>query len=169
MTDPHEERRAELVALVRADYDATRSLIDGVVRTSLALRGLGMTLTLALLGYAVAHTSIALGLLGLASTWLFLYLDAYHGWLYDEARRRARAVERILRLRYKQLERGDEDPDVGRDLDHALAAHQFGQYLALPRFHWRLLRQARPRPVYVLLYGSLTALAIAAAVYAALA
>jgi hypothetical protein len=168
MTDPEEMRRAELVALVRADYDATRSMIDGVVRTSIALRGVGMTLTLALLGYAVAHSSCVLGLVGLASTWLFLYLDSFHGWLYDEARRRARSVERVLRLRYQQLERGDEDPDAGRDLDRALAAHRFGQYLALPRFRWRSLGQARPRVVYLLVYGSLTALAISAAVYGAI-
>jgi hypothetical protein len=168
MTDPDEARRAELVALVRADYDATRSLIDGVVRTSIALRGVGVTLTLALLGYAVAHSSFALGLLGVASTWLFLYLDAFHGWLYDEGRRRARSVEHVLRLRYQQLERGNDDPDAGRDLDRALAAHRFGQYLALPRFRWRFLRQARPRSVYLLVYGSLTGLAVAAAVYGAL-
>lgn len=169
MTDPDETRRAELVALVHADYDATRSMIDGVVRTSIALRGLCVTLTLALLGYAVAHSSFALGgLLALASTWLFLYLDAFHGWLYDEARRRARSVEHVLRLRYKQLERGDEDPDARRDLDRALAAHRFGQYLTLPRFRWRLLLRARPRAVYVLVYGSLTVLAIAAAAYGAL-
>ncbi len=127
MTDPDEARRADLVALVHADYDATRSLIDGVVRTSIALRGVGMTLTLALLGYALTRSSWVLGLLGLASAWLFLYLDAFHGWLYEAARRRARAVERVLRLRYQQLERGDEDPDAGRDLDRALAAHRFGQ------------------------------------------
>lgn len=144
MTDPDEARRAELLALVRADYDATRSMIDGVVRTSIALRGIGMTLTLALLGYAVAQSSFAIGLLGIASTWLFLYLDAFHGWLYDEARRRARTVEHVVRLRYQQLERGDEDPDAERDLDRALAAHRFGPYLALPRFRWRFLRRARP-------------------------
>lgn len=168
MTEPDEARRAELVALVHADYDATRSMIDGVVRTSIALRAVGLTLTLALLGYALAHSSFAVGLLGLASTWAFLYLDAFHGWLYDEARRRARAVEQLLRLRYQQLERGDEDPDAGLDLDRALAAHRFGQYLALPRFRWRFLRQARPRAVYLLFYGSLTSLAIATAVYGAL-
>jgi hypothetical protein len=167
MTDDDETRRAELVTLIRADYDATQCLIDGVVRTSIALRGVGMTLTLALLGYAVAHSSWAVGLLGLASTWLFLYLDAYHGWLYDEARRRARSVEKILRLRYQQLERGDEDGDAERDLDHALAAHRFGQYLALPRFRWRSLHRARPRAVYLLVYGSLTTLSIATAVYEA--
>lgn len=168
MTDADEARHAELIGLVHADYDATRSLIDGVVRTSIALRGVGMTLTLALLGYAVAHSSFALGLLGLASTWLFLYLDAFHGWLYDEARRRARSIERVLRLRYQQLERGAEAPDAGRDLDRALAHHQFGQYLALPRFRLRYLRRARPRAVYLLVYGSLTGLAIAAAAYGAL-
>jgi hypothetical protein len=168
MNDPKEARRAELVALVRTDYDATQSMIDGVVRTSIALRGVGMTLTLALLGYAVAHSSALLGLLGLASTWLFLYLDAFHGWLYDESRRRARSVERVLRLRYQQLERGDEDPDAELDLDRALATHRFGQYLALPRFRSRSLLQARPRALYLLVYGSLTALAIGAAVYGAL-
>jgi hypothetical protein len=168
MTHADEVRRQELVALVRVDYDATQSMIDGVIRTSIALRGIGMTLTLALLGYAAAHSSWAVGLLGLASTWLFLYLDAFHGWLYDEGRRRARSIEGVLRLRYQQLERAGEDPDATTDLDGALAAHRFGQYLALPSFRWRLLRQARPGVLYVLVYGSLTGLAIGVAVYGAL-
>jgi hypothetical protein len=162
-----ESRRSELIALVREDYATTRLLIDGVVRTSLALRGVGLTLTLALLGYAVAHSSVIVAALALPSVWLFLYLDAYHGWLYDEGRRRARDVEHLLRLRYRQLERGDEDPDAEHDLDRALGRHELGQYLALPRFRYRYLLRARPRAVYVAIYGSLTLLASGAVVYGA--
>lgn len=162
-----ETRRSELIALIVKDYAATRSLIDGVVRTSIALRGVGMTLTLALLGYAVAHPSIIVAVLALLTTWLFLYLDAYHGWLYDEGRRRARDVEHVLRLRYRQVERGDDDPDAEDDLDRALGKHKLGQYLALPRFRYTYLLRARPRMVYVMVYGSLTLLACGAVVYAA--
>lgn len=162
-----ETRRTGLIDLVREDYAATRSLIDGVVRTSIALRGVGVSLTIALLGYAVAHSSVIVAALGLPTTWLFLYLDSYHGWIYDEARRRARDIERVLRLRYRQVERGDEDPDAERDLDRALGQHKLGQYLALPRFRPRYLLRARPRVVYLAVYGSLTLLACGAVVYGA--
>lgn len=162
-----ETRRVDLIVLVQEDYTATRSLIDGVVRTSIALRGIGMTLTLALLGYAVAHSSVIVAALGFPTTWLFLYLDAYHGWLYDEGRRRARDIERLLRLRYRQIERGDEEADGERDLDRALAQYEPGQYLALPRFRYRFLLRARPRVVYLGVYGSLTLLACGAVVYGA--
>jgi hypothetical protein len=168
MTPPHTDSeagtRAALVDLVRADYDATRSLIDGVVRTSLALRGVGVTLILALLGLAVQKSSEALALCAWATVGVFLYLDAYHGWLYAEGLGRARGLEHILALRYKELERGD-DPDVGADLDIALATHRFGQYSNLPRFRLRHLTRARPKALYAVLYGSLFGLATAAVAY----
>jgi hypothetical protein len=158
------ETRAELIELVRVDYEATCSLIDGVVRTSLALRGVGVTLILALLSLAVQKSSEALALCSLAAVPLFLYLDAYHGWLYAECLTRAHGLERILALRYKELERND-DPDIGLDLDVALASHRFGQYSNLPRFQLRRLLRARPRSMYAVLYGSLFALAAAAIAY----
>jgi hypothetical protein len=164
---PEPDRRAELVALVRVDYEATRSLIDGVVRTSIALRAVGMALTLALLGFATAQSSLVVALCGLATTLLFLYLDAYHGWLYDEGRRRARYLEHVLGLRYKQLERGDDDPAATGDLDLALASHHFGQYSTIPRFRPAFLLKARPRAIYYVVYGSLSILAVGAAIYGA--
>lgn len=159
--------RAELIALVRVDYETTRSLIDGVVRTSLALRGVGVTLILALLGFAADHSSLPVALCALAATGLFLYLDAYHGWLYVEGLGRAHELERLLALRYKELERAGDDPDVESDLDVALATHRFGQYSNFPRFRLRLLVRARPQAVYAVLYGSLASLSVAAIVYTA--
>jgi hypothetical protein len=163
-TDLEADTRSELIDLVRVDYEATRSLIDGVVRTSLALRGVGVTLILALLGLATQKSSEAVALCAFVAVGLFLYLDAYHGWLYAEGLRRAHDLEHILALRYKELERGD-DTDISLDLDVALASHRFGQYSNLPRFRLRRLTRARPKTMYVVLYGSLFGLATAAVTY----
>lgn len=160
--------RGQLIDLVRIDYEATRSLIDGVVRTSLALRGVGLTLTLALLSFAVEQSSLPTALCALAAVGLFFYLDAYHGWVYAQGLRRAHELEHLLALRYKELERAGDDPDVTLDLDVALAAHRFGQYSNFPRFRLRLLKHARPKTVYAVLYGSLAGLSVAAALYSAL-
>jgi uncharacterized membrane protein len=167
MTDPAEQRQAKLLQLVQADYEATRAFIDSVVLTATAIRSVGVTIALAFLGYAVAHSSFAVALSGLVAAVLFLFLDAYHGWIYDQARRRVRRIERILRLRYRQLEAGDDEPEAEADLNQALAAHAFGQYLALDRFELKALRSARPRPVYVGLYGSLILAAVVASIYSA--
>jgi hypothetical protein len=168
-TDTEADTRAELIDLVRVDYETTRSLIDGVVRTSLALRGVGLTVILALLSFAAGKSSAPVAICALAAVVLFLYLDAYHGWLYAEGLRRAHELERILSLRYKELERGDDDPEIGFDLDVALAIHRFGQYSNFPRFELRKLTQARPRRLYGVLYGGLFGLATATVVYALLA
>jgi hypothetical protein len=160
--------REELISLIRVDYETTRSLIDGVVRTSLALRGVGLTLVLALLTFAVEKSSVPVALCGLVAVGLFLFLDAYHGSLYAHGLRRAHELERILSLRYKELERAGLDADVSIDLDVALAEHRFGQYSNFPRFRPAFLRRARPVSVYLVLHGSLAALAIASVVYGAL-
>jgi hypothetical protein len=165
--DVHADTRAELLSLVRLDYETTRSLIDGVVRTSLALRGVGLTLVLALLSVAVEKSSLAVALCAPPAVALFSYLDAYHGWLYAQALRRAHEVEHILELRYKELERAGLDPDVTLSLDVALATHRFGQYSNLRRFRVRLLKSARPRAVYAVIYGSLAGLSMGAIVYTA--
>jgi len=166
--DTEQDTRAELIDLVRADYETTCSLMDGVVRTSLALRGVGVTLILALLGFAVQQSSFPVALCAVAAVVLFLYLDAYHGWLYAEGLGRAHELERLLSLRYKELERAGDDPDVTMDLDMALAADRFGQYSNLPRFRVRLLTRARPKALYMALYGSLALLSAAAVVYSAI-
>lgn len=162
------DARAELIELIKMDYETTRSLIDGVVRTALALRGVGLTLVLAVLTVAVDASSVALTVCALAGVGLFLYLDAYHGWLYAEALKRAHELEHLLALRYKELERGGIDDDVTFDLDVALASHRFGQYSNFPRFRFRLLTRARPKAVYAILYGCLAALSVGAMVYSSL-
>lgn len=161
------DSRAEQVDLVKTDYEATRSVIDGVVRTSIALRGIALTLVLALLTFAIDRSSIPIAACALAAAGLFLYLDAYHGWLYAEGLRRAHELEKILALRYKELERGGVDPDISIDLDIALAQHRFGQYSNFPRFRLKQLRRARPVPVFAVLYGGLSTLAVAAIIYLA--
>jgi len=171
MTDPATpggQTRSGLLDLVKTDYEATRGLIDGVVRTSLALRGVGVTLVIALLGFAAERTSVPVSLCALAAIAVFCYLDAYHGWLYADALTRAKQLEKILALRYKELERDGADPATAEDLDDALAAHRFGQYSNLRRFRLSLLKRARPKAVYFGLYGSLVILAVVTTVYSAI-
>lgn len=159
--------REKLISLIRVDYETTRSLIDGVVRTSLALRGIGLTLVLALLTFAVENSSIPVALCGTVAVVLFMFLDAYHGSLYVQALRRAHELEHILSLRYKEVERAGLDTDVSIDLDIALATHRFGQYSNFSRFRLAFLLRARPLVVYVVLYGGLAAFALASVVYSA--
>jgi hypothetical protein len=90
MSDELPDRQAQLIELIERDYDATRSLIDSVVSTSVQLRVIGMTLTVALLGFAVDRSSFPVAFCAIASTLLFAYLDAYHGWIYAQALARAR-------------------------------------------------------------------------------
>jgi hypothetical protein len=99
------------------------------------------------------------------ATGIFGLLDAYHGWLYSEALRRAKETERILGLRYKQLERRAVDPDSTADLETALATHRFGQYSNLPGFRLLRLKKARPTVVYAGIYGALAALSGAVIAY----
>jgi hypothetical protein len=164
-TDVEADTRAELIDLVRADYETTCSLIDGVVRTSLTLRGVGLTLILALLSFAAERSSAPIAICAFVAVGLFLYLDAYHGWLYAEGLGRAHELEHILALRYKELERSGDDPETSLDLDVALATHRFGQYSNFPRFRLRQLTRARPKALYAVLYGGLFSLAGAAVVY----
>jgi hypothetical protein len=166
--DARAASQRQLMELIELDYDTTRSLIDGVVRTSLALRGVGLTLSLALLTFSVQQSSLPIAICGLAAVVLFLYLDAYHGWLYAEGLKRAHELERLLSLRYKALERADDDPDIAFNLDVALATHRFGQYSNIPRFKLRMLGKARPKSVYLVLYGILGGLSAAAIVYCAI-
>lgn len=167
-TEVEIETRERLVDLVKLDYEATCSLIDGLVRTSLGLRAAALTLIVALLGFAVERLSWAVALCALGATALFFYLDAFHGWLYAQARQRAREMEHLLSLRYKELERRD-DPDVTFDLDVALATHRFGQYSSFRSFKFRSLSKASPRKIYAVLYGALAVSSAAAAAYAWLA
>jgi uncharacterized membrane protein len=167
VSDSVEQRRVQLIDLVRADYDATRAFIDSVVLTATAVRTVGVTVSLALLGYAVAHSSVAVAVCALVAVALFLFLDAYHGWLYDQARRHVRETEKVLRLRYRQLEAGDDEPEAVADLERALASHELGPYLGMTKFKLEKLFQARPRQIYAGLYGGLALLAVAAAIYGA--
>jgi len=155
-----DDRRDRLVALVETDYTTTRELIDGVVRTSVELRPVGMTAIVALLGFAVSEPNFALALGGLVATTLFGLLDAYHGALYAQALDRANGLERLLRLRYKALEQGREE--AIETLDAALAGHRFGQYLDLDPVNWEGMLNARPRVLLAVLYGSLALFSLGA-------
>lgn len=160
-------RVKELIDLIKLEYETARSFLDGVVRVSNGLRPVAVALVTALLGFALAKPSWPAALCGLAAVLVFGYLDAYHGWLYTVALSRVSALEGILALRYKQVERDGGDDDVELDVEDALAAHRFGQYQNVPTFKLKYLLRAQPHNLYVGLYGALAALAVAATVYAA--
>lgn len=120
-----------LVALVKLDYEHTLGFIDGVVRVSTSIRTIATAGWLALIaaavqtghGWLAVLASVGVGVLGLQ--------DAYHGWLYAEARKRAVELERLLEGYYKYLQRTTQ-AGAAADLLKRLHNHRFGQRSRVP-------------------------------------
>ncbi|MGH9126911.1 MAG: hypothetical protein ACRDZ8_19600 [Acidimicrobiales bacterium] len=154
----------ERVRLVEIDYDRTNDFIKSVLTTAGAMRGLGVTLWLGLVGFAVQQGLWELGVLAAVVAVLFLFLDGYHGWLYEEALKHARAAEKVTSRYYDFLSRGDADPDALLDFREELRFHRFGLWSNLRHFAWRDLLVARPPLLYRIIYPSLVGLAVAVAI-----
>lgn len=150
-----EDPLREMIRLVELDYERTASFIDSVVSTGAAIRGLGVTIWAALLGFAVDHGSWALALVGVLDAIVFFVLDGYHGWVYKRALLHAASLERISAAFYNSLGRGKTDPDSLLELRVQLEAHTFGLFQNLGRFRYTDLLRARPRVIFFALYPSL--------------
>jgi hypothetical protein len=159
--------RREALDLVKLDYERTLAFIDGVVSISSGIRRMAVTVYLALAAVALDRDSWELFCCAIAATGLFWFLDAYHGWLYREGLLRGRKLERLLRLRYSQM-LDEDDEDAEADLNEGLEKHRFGHLLTIPPFRFRSLFQARPRRVFIALYGSMLFGATAGALVTAL-
>jgi len=106
-----ENEDKERIRLAEADLAQTNDFVKGVLATSAAIRGSAITIWLALLGFAVQQDIVALGLLAVIVTLVFLLVDFYHGWLYSEASKHAYAVEHLLSRYYDALSRADDAPE----------------------------------------------------------
>jgi hypothetical protein len=163
-----EVRREKRLDLVRVDYDKTLSWIEALARSSQTLRGVALTIDAAVLTFAVQQSNVAIAVVGLILIPTFLLTDCYYQWHYLKGLGRAHEIEGILALRFKELERGDDDARTRRKLDTALAQHRVGQYTNVPRFQFSYLGKVLPKGVALAFWTTLAALAVAAIVYCAI-
>jgi hypothetical protein len=151
----------ELIRVVELDYEKTTKLIEGIVGTSFTIRGWGIALISALIGFTFHTQYWQVAALALVVTLLIAFMDGYHSWLYAKTLQHTQNVERVLGLYYAALARGDDDPGARRDFEVAILAHQFGRFAEIQKqFGLKSLREARPRMILVTLYGTLLGCAL---------
>jgi hypothetical protein len=155
----------ELLRQIEAEYDRTSKFIDGITTTSATIRGLGVTIWLAMLGIAADHSLWELGALAAATAAMFWLVDGYHAWLYGEAFDLALELELIQAAAYNAKGRLAGSSRADRDLKARLQAHQFGLYRNFKRFRVRDLRHVGPNVFFRLFYPFLVAVGIGAAVF----
>lgn len=152
----------ERVRLVEADLALTNDFLKGVLATGTGLRGSAITIWLALVGFAFQQPLAELGLLAAIVAVVFLVADGYHGWLYSEAAKHARALERTLSIYYDALSRSEDDEDALLDFRKELRVRRFGLFLNLKdRFRLTDIASARPQLAYRLVYPALVVIALA--------
>lgn len=168
MARMNDERIKELVRLIERDYDQTAEFIRSVTGTTSTTRGWAVTVWLALLGVGIDHSSVGLALLAAFILAPFGLLDAYHSWLYGQALRHARGLEKLTTAYYSAVELSKDDEDVGLDLEEALGAHKFGLYRNFRRFQIPEIKSARPQLVFRWFYPGLAAAAAVGAILIAI-
>jgi hypothetical protein len=187
----------ELIDLVKFDYEHSLSFIDGVVRVSIGIRTIAMAGCLALLVAAMQTEQAFLAGFSLLAAAALGAQDAYHGWLYAEARDHVGRMEALIDAYYRQIQGGASE---ARELQllKRLRKHSIGSRPSLfgptpPRSRarqaeWRgettpvarvaahlriaslvtasstVVKSARPRIVYALLYPLLAAISLAVVV-----
>jgi hypothetical protein len=115
------------------------------------------------LGFSVQQRSAALAFLAAFVSLVFLIADGYHGWLYGEASKHARAIERLMSSYYDTLSRFKDDSEAVVRFHGRLRAHRHGLFLGFQtQFGLNRLWQARPFLVYRVLYPFLFIVAVAA-------
>jgi hypothetical protein len=153
-----DDPRAELVRLLELDYERTNKFIEGVLATSVTIRGWAITISLALVGVGFDRHLWEAGLLAIFVLTTFAMLDAYHSWLYSQALTHSRSIERTLSLYYTSLGRGRIDEAAVEDFEVALEAHAFGLTSNLARFNFRSALRIRslfvPTVLYLVLLGA---------------
>lgn len=115
----------KLIDLVKYDYEHSLGFIDGVVRVSIGIRTVAVAGCLALLAAAVQTDEAILAGFALLASLAFGAQDAYHGWLYAEARERAAEMERLIDAYYRHLQ-GNTSEVRERQLLKRLRRHRFG-------------------------------------------
>jgi hypothetical protein len=115
----------QLIDVVKFDYQNSLGFIDGVVRVSIGIRTIAMAGCLALLAAALQTDQVVLAVFALLTSVAFGIQDAYHGWLYAEARSRAKKMEALLDGYYRQLQGGASEAGE-RQLLKNLRKHRIG-------------------------------------------
>jgi hypothetical protein len=115
----------KLVELVKFDYEHSLGFIDGVVRVSIGIRTIAMAGCLALLVAAVQTGQAYVAGFACAAALALGAQDAYHGWLYAEARQRISEMEKLLDSYYR-LVQGSASTSRERELLKRLRRHRFG-------------------------------------------
>jgi hypothetical protein len=156
------DNERERVRLVEVDYANTSEFIKSVVTTGATIRGLAVTIWLALVGFSVQQGLWELAALAGIVAAVFWLLDGYHGWLCAEALTHARAAEKVTSLYYNALSRGEDSERALTGFRTELRTYRFGLYLNIRAFRLGDLLLARPRVFYLVLYPVLIALAVAA-------
>jgi hypothetical protein len=160
-----DETRKEIVRELELDYEKTTKALEGVVSSSFTVRGWGITLSSALIGFAFQNKLWQLSALAVIVILLIALVDGYHSWLYSKVLQHANNIETIMRYYYAYLARGDVDPQPLKDFLIRIDSHRFGRYSEInKKFSLADLRDARPRLVLVTLYGTLVACALTSGV-----
>lgn len=89
--------------------------------------------------------------------------DLYHSWLYGEALKHARALERLSAEYFSAIEIGEDDEDQMLDFEENAAIHRYGLYRNFKRFQLPEIRSARPELVFRYFYPGLLLGALLAA------
>jgi hypothetical protein len=156
-----------LLIAVQAEYKRTGEFIDGITTASATVRGLGVTIWLALLGVAFDRSLWELGVLAAITATIFWLIDGYHAWLYGEAFRAALELELIQAAAYAAKGRLAGQARGELEARARLQAHQFGLYRNFKRFRLKDLRYVRPYVFFRLFYPFLVAVGAAAAIFLA--
>ena len=166
MSQPFNDGRdAERIRLVEQDLSVSNDFVRGVVATGAAVRGLGITFWLALLGFAFQQHLPELAVLGTLVVAVFWILDGYYGWLYGEASDHVRVCERLLSNYYNAVSRAQDDPSLVASFRASLRAHRFGLFLSF-RSGYRIKQwwDARPTLVFRTLYPLMLTVSVLAIV-----
>lgn len=165
MSHPFEDSAdAERIRLIELDLSITNEFVRGVIGTGTAVRGVAVTVWLALLGVALQQHQAAIAALAFAVSVIFWIVDGYYGWLYKEATIHARVCETILAEYYNAISRAVDDPTVADRFQARLRSEHFGLFRGFragygPKQWW----QARPALLYRVVYMGLLAVSAAVA------
>jgi hypothetical protein len=141
-----------LVDLVRLDYDGTLRALNGFAAAAAAIRGVGIAAWGIIVGIAVNDKDALLGLVAGGVTLTFVFIDAYHSALYRKTLARAIQIEALLNGYAETLGIDSDDAEAVDRVRAQLELHSFGVNRTMRRLAVTDLWDARPWPVFIVLY-----------------
>jgi hypothetical protein len=157
---PAQDAEARLVELVKVDYDATLRALNGFATAASAMRGIGIAVWGVIVGIAIRDESSALAVLAVGATFVFAFIDGYHSALYRGALARAVRIESLLNEYAETLGIYADDAETVDKVRARLELHAFGVNRTMRRITLPDVFDARPWPVFVVLYPVLIVTAI---------